>query len=95
MSDQERRIDKRIACAETWIDITKFPHLVDCDNKDHRQKVKVENRSDGGICLISATPFDLNEVIMIHEQEGSVQGTVVWTCQSRLECKAGIQFESK
>ena len=91
MTDQERRRKIRIPCNNRWIDVsTQSKHRP--DKNELPVNVKVENISDTGGCLISSTPFDLDLLIIFSEDDMPNQGTVVWTLQSKNECKSGIQF---
>ena len=58
------------------------------------RRVRVENISDSGICLVSADSFELGQIIYFSDANLPARGEVVWTCQVKLECKAGIQFNS-
>ena len=91
MTDQERRRAIRIPCNNRWIDVsTKSEHSP--DKNKFPVNVKVKNISDTGVCLISSTPFDLDQLIIFSENDMPNLGTVVWTLQSKTECKSGVHF---
>lgn len=93
--DSERRRSPRVPCRDVWITIK----VGDESGTTPAQQLptrqgRVDNLSDSGICLISAEPFELGQVVYFADPTLPSQGVVVWTCRSRLECKAGIQFNA-
>lgn len=92
----ERRKSPRIPCHDVWLEIKV------CDQDSiapppqlPSHQVRVGNISDGGICLIAQKPFNLGQIVYFFDPKLPSRGTVVWACQSRSECKAGIQFSSE
>ena len=91
MTDQERRRALRRHFDNRLINVS-IQNSYSSVKNEPLIKVKVENLSDTGVCLISSAPFELGQVILFSEDDMLNQGTVVWTCQSKVECKAGVQF---
>lgn len=92
-TDSERRRSPRVPCHDVWLSIkvsdqSGTPPKEQCPAR----QVRVDNISGSGICLISAEPFDLGQTVYFFDSTLPSQGTVVWTCQSKIECKVGIQF---
>lgn len=91
MSDQERRKSIRYYCENRWIEVSNS--MANSSTKSPLSiKVRVHNLSETGVCLISSSAFELGQTLHFSESDMPALGTVVWTCQSRTECKAGIQF---
>nr|MBF0220650.1 PilZ domain-containing protein [Desulfobulbaceae bacterium] len=91
MTDQERRRAIRRQCDNHWIDVV-IQNAHNPSACGPELKVRVENICDTGMCLISSSPFELGQVLSFSADDLPCQGTVVWTCQSKVECKAGVQF---
>lgn len=91
MTDQERRRAIRRQCENRWIDVV-IQNAHNPSDKPPAINVRVENISETGLCLISSSPFELGQLLFFSEDDIPSQGTVVWTCQSKIECKAGVQF---
>lgn len=87
---RERRREPRRDCTDLWLDI-----ILDSAVGDGLPlRVKVINLSDGGICLASDQPLELGQVIRFPKGMPVALGTVVWTCQSKVVCKAGVRLDS-
>ncbi len=85
---QEKRIHERETKKDLWIEV--FPSH---DSTSSTAIIaRVDNLSEGGVCLISDYAFELGQIIRFPKSMPFFSGTVVWTCQSKLECKAGVQF---
>jgi hypothetical protein len=93
-TDNERRRSPRIPCHDVWLQIRVCDPSSSAPAADSLppRQARVDNLSDTGICLISATPFELGQVVFFFDPNLPGQGTVVWTCQAKGECKVGIQF---
>lgn len=93
MTDNERRRSPRVPCQDVWLTIKVGDQA---GGTQHQQlpprQVRVDNSSDSGICLISAEPFELGQIVYFSEPTLPAHGEVVWTCKSKIECKAGIQY---
>jgi len=88
MSGQEnRRISERKQCEQWTIKV----YLLENQSKPFIDAT-VENLSDGGMGLISTTPFELDQEIFFKEPQLPGKGKIVWTCQSKSESKAGVLF---
>lgn len=89
----DRRECERLPGNDIWLEIEiKSSHHTDGSNPSRAIKAKVENLSDGGMCIISPEPFELGQEVNIIASNLPSKGIIAWTCQSRIECKAGIQF---
>lgn len=89
----ERRKNPRVSCQEVWLQIKVGDPAGPASSQQLPvRQVKVINLSDSGISLIAAEPFELGQVVFFLDPNLPSQGTVVWTCQSKVECKAGIHF---
>ncbi len=86
---KERRREERRACVDLWLDII----LDSAAGAGVPLRVKVVNLSDGGICLISDQPLELGQIIRFPEGLPAALGTVVWTSQSKVVCKAGVRLD--
>jgi len=91
MSDQERRSAARHPCENRWINVSPQTPCRPAAGGP-LLKVKVENVSITGVCLLSSAPFTLGQVLLFSEDDMPDKGTVVWTYQSKGKCKAGVQF---
>lgn len=91
MTDQERRRAARHHCDNRWIDVTPQSLYGPAKNAPPVM-VKVENVSATGVCLLSPTPFELDQILFFSEDDMPARGTVVWTLLSKTKCKAGVQF---
>jgi len=93
-TDNERRRSPRIPCHEVWLQIKVGDPAASGVTREGlpSRQARVDNLSDSGICLISAEPFELGQLVFFADPHLPSQGTVVWTCQSKLDCKGGIQF---
>ncbi len=96
MTDNERRRSPRVPCHEVWLTIKIGEHtgITQLQELPARQ-VRVDNTSDSGICLISTDPFELGQIIYFLDTTLPAQGEVVWTSQSKIECKAGIHYHQR
>jgi len=90
LETKERRREERRACVDLWLDII----LDSAVGTGVPLRVKVVNLSDGGICLISDEPLELGQIIRFSEGMPAALGTVVWTSQSKVVCKAGVRLNS-
>ena len=93
-TETERRRSPRIPCHNVWLEVKigDQASIIPPEQLPAR-RVRVDNISDTGICLVSAEPFELSQTIYFFDSNLPAQGTVVWTCKSALEgSKAGIQF---
>ena len=89
----ERRRKPRVACHQVWLQIKiGDPEASAISPQLPVRQVKVVNLSDSGISLIASEPFELGQAIFFLDPNLPSRGTVVWTCQSKMECKAGVQF---
>ena len=89
----ERRGNPRVSCHQVWLQIkVGEPEASAPSQHLPVRQVKVVNLSDSGISLIAAEPFELGQTVFFLDPNLPAQGTVVWTCQSKVECKAGVQF---
>jgi hypothetical protein len=86
--DNEKREFKRKPCDDLWIVVVTDQNT----ETSSSVKTKVDNLSDGGVCLVSDFVFELGQTIRFPKSMPSFRGVVVWTCQSKLECKAGVKF---
>ncbi len=86
---KERRREERRACVDLWLDII----LDSAVGAGVSLRVKVINLSDGGVCLISDQPLELGQVIRFPRGLPADLGTVVWTSQSKVVCKAGVRLD--
>ena len=91
MTDQDRRRSIRHSCDNRWVEINLY-NLHTQTSEGPSIRVKIDNISGTGACLISSAPFELGQIVLFSEDDIPGQGEVVWTCQSRVECKAGVQF---
>jgi hypothetical protein len=94
MTDDERRRSPRVPCQDVWLTITvgdQASAAIQGQQLPPRQ-VKVDNISDSGICLISAAPIELGQIVYFSDPTLPTQGEVVWTYTSKIECKSGIHF---
>ena len=91
MVDQERRRATRHHCDNRWIEVV-TKNEYNPAQISPSIKVRVENISITGCCLIASSPFEIGQALIFSEADIPSQGTVVWTCQSKHECKAGVQF---
>jgi len=93
ITDNERRHSPRLPRQDAWLVIKVGDQT---GTTQHQQllprQVRIDNISDSGICLISADPFELGQIVYFSDPTLPPQGEVVWTCKSRIECKAGIQY---
>ena len=93
MTDNERRRSPRVPCHDVWLTIKVGDQT---GTTQHQQlpprQVRVDNISDSGICLISADPFELGQIVYFFDPNLPAEGEVVWTCKSKIECKAGIHY---
>ncbi len=87
---KERRREERRACVDLWLDII----LDSAAGVGVPLRVKVINLSDGGICLVSDQPLELGQIIRFPRGLPATLGTVVWTSQSKVVCKAGVRLNS-
>ncbi len=83
----EKRKSKRKNCNDLWIEVT-----IDQYATNTPIVVKIDNLGDGGACIISSHVFELGQIINFPKSLRHKSGTVVWTCQSKTEYKAGVQF---
>lgn len=92
-TDNERRRSPRVPCHDVWLTIKVGDQA---GTTQHQQlparQARVDNISDSGICLISADPFELGQIVHFSDPTLPAQGEVVWTCKSKIECKAGVHF---
>lgn len=95
-TDRERRQSPRVPCHDVWLSIKVSDHQSGNppNQESPSRQVRVDNISGSGICLISAEPFDLGQTVYFFDSTLPSQGTVVWTCLSKIECKVGIHFTS-
>lgn len=92
-TDNERRRSPRVPCHDVWLSIKVSDQSGALPNQHTpSRQVRVDNISDSGICLFSAEPFDLGQIVYFFDSNLPSHGTVVWTCLSKIECKVGIQF---
>lgn len=93
MKDSDRRCSPRVSCQDIWLSVTvgEPSHAANSQQLTSRQ-VRVDNLSDSGICLISDASFELSQIVYFSDPTLPAQGEVVWTCKSKIECKAGIHF---
>ncbi|MFW8601998.1 PilZ domain-containing protein [Desulfobacterota bacterium M19] len=87
---KERRREERRACVDLWLDII----LDSAVGAGVPLRVKLINLSDGGVCLISDQPLELGQIIRFPKGLPAALGTVVWTSQSKVVCKAGVRLDS-
>jgi len=94
MSNNERRTDPRVPCHHVWLTITVGdPAGTTPQPKLPCRQVRIDNLSKSGLCLISAEPFELGQVISFAKADHlPAHGEVVWTCQTKGEYQAGIRF---
>lgn len=94
-TESERRNSPRIACPDLWLEVKVGDEggQAPIDQLPNRL-VRVHNYSGTGLCLISDVPFELGQVIYFSQADFPSQGKVMWTCQSKVECKAGVQFSA-
>lgn len=89
----ERRRSPRVPCHDVWLQIKVGDQGGTTPSQQlPPRQVRVANISDSGICLVSQEPFDLGQVVYFSDPALPARGTVVWTCRSKIECKAGLQF---
>ena len=95
MSTNERRNNNRKTHSDFWVKVSILPDHPTTNHKQSpvEQRVKIENLSISGACIISELPFELDQKIQFHDQNIDKTGKVVWTCQSKIECKSGIHFD--
>ncbi len=86
--NNDKRKFKRKLCDDLWIEVITDQSTASSSSV----KTKVDNLSDGGVCLVSDFIFELGQTIRFPKSMPSFRGIVVWTCQSKLECKAGVKF---
>lgn len=92
-TDNERRCSPRVPCHDVWLSIKVSDQSGPPPNQHSPfRQVRVDNISGSGICLLSAEPLDLGQTVYFFDSNLPPQGTVVWTCLSKLEYKVGIQF---
>lgn len=89
---RERRKYQRKAAADLWVDVTICSAFISENTPSKVITAKIDNLSDGGVCLISSHPFELDQILSFSDAKFPQRGKVVWTCLSKTECKAGIQF---
>lgn len=95
MTDKERRRKYRVPCHDVWLTITVGDQTgITPSQKLPSRQVKVDNLSDSGICLLATDSFELGQLIIFADPTLPPQGEVVWTCQTKLGCKAGVQFKT-
>ena len=92
---EERRRHQRTFCSDTWTEVRIVTPLTSesTGKATIPIKVKIDNISVSEACIISEKPFELDQLLQFQDGPQQKQGRVVWTCQSKIECKAGIQFE--
>lgn len=90
--EQERRKYQRKPAAGLWINVVIHSTIIPQDSHSKIINAKIDNLSDGGICLISSQPFELDQIVSFADPKFPRQGKVVWTCLSKTESKTGIQF---
>lgn len=91
--ENERRRSPRVPCHNVWLEVKVGDQAgITPPQQLPARRVKVDNISDTGICLISTESFELGQTIHFFDSNLPARGAVVWTCQAKLECKAGIQF---
>ncbi|MDD5757531.1 MAG: PilZ domain-containing protein [Desulfobulbaceae bacterium] len=92
--DSDRRKNPRVSCQDIWLTVTVGEPSNNTANQQLPDRhVRVDNLSDSGICLISTDPFELAQIVYFSDPTLPTQGEVVWTCKSKIECKAGIHFK--
>lgn len=95
MEENDRRIHERTPCPDSWTDVSivnRVQEAVQCATLEVI-KVRIDNISISGACVISEKPFELDQLLRFHGEIIKKTGRVVWTCQSKIECRAGIHFE--
>ena len=92
-TESERRRSPRVPCHNVWLEIKVGDQVgITPPLQLPPRRVRVDNISDSGICLVSVESFELGQTIYFFDPNLPARGAVVWTCQLKLECKAGIQF---
>ena len=91
-TDSERRHSPRVPCQDVWLTIKVGDQTGASQHQLPPRQVRVDNISDSGICLISAEPFELGQIVYFSDPTLPAQGEVVWTCKSKIECKAGVHY---
>ena len=95
MSTNERRINTRQTHTDYWVKVSIVNDNPTTNNSQTPllHSVKIDNLSLSGACIISEHPFELNQRLKFHDHDINKTGKVAWTCQSKVECKAGIHFD--
>lgn len=92
-TDSERRQGPRVPCHDVWLEIKVGDQAGSTPEQQLPvRQARVDNISSSGICLIAADPFELGQIVFFFDSTLPSCGEVVWTCQSKIECKAGVQF---
>jgi len=90
---KERRRHPRTAPAEQWMEIILKPGPDQvAEAPERRLRARVENISEGGVCLVCDEPFELGQVVGFLAPGFPDSGVVIWTSRSSNESKAGIKF---